>query len=79
MVTLVTLAMLAMLVMLAKLEIFFVRAPPRLEPGGGGMVGITQLVRVSVCGSESRGFNSHYPPIVGRLIFGVSNRVVLIS
>ena len=33
--------------------------------GQAMMVGITQLVRVSVCGSESRGFNSHYPPIFG--------------
>ncbi len=33
--------------------------------GQAMMVDITQLVRVSVCGSESRGFNSHYPPIFG--------------
>ena len=26
------------------------------------MVNITQQVRVSVCGSESRGFKSHYSP-----------------
>ncbi len=26
------------------------------------LVDITQLVRVSVCGSECRGFNSHYLP-----------------
>ena len=26
------------------------------------MVGIAQLVRASDCGSEGRGFKSHYPP-----------------
>jgi hypothetical protein len=26
------------------------------------MVGIAQLVRASGCGSEGRGFESHYPP-----------------
>ncbi len=26
------------------------------------MVGIAQLVRASDCGSEGRGFESHYPP-----------------
>ena len=26
------------------------------------MVGIVQLVRASVCGTECRGFESHYPP-----------------
>ncbi len=27
------------------------------------MVVVAQLVRVSVCGSEGRGFESHHPPI----------------
>ncbi len=27
------------------------------------MVGIAQLVRASVCGTEGRGFEPHYPPI----------------
>ena len=26
------------------------------------MVGVVQLVRASVCGTECRGFESHYPP-----------------
>ena len=26
------------------------------------MVGVAQLVRASDCGSEGRGFESHYPP-----------------
>lgn len=28
-----------------------------------GLVGVAQLVRASDCGSESRGFESHHPPI----------------
>ncbi len=31
---------------------------------GYGMVGIAQLVSASDCGSEGRGFESHYPPFL---------------
>ncbi len=29
------------------------------------MVGIAQLVRASVCGTEGRGFEPHYLPLMG--------------
>ena len=33
------------------------------------MVGIVQLVRTSDCGSEGRGFDSHYSPFIKKVRF----------
>ena len=40
------------------------------------MVGIAQLVRASVCGTEGRGFESRYPPLTAP---GGSDRGILFT
>ncbi len=40
------------------------------------MVDVVQLVRASDCGSECRGFESHYPPYINPAAFLVAGLIV---
>lgn len=43
-----------------RIDIFIISLHSQIK-----MVVIAQLVRASDCGSEGRGFNPHYPPVLG--------------